>query len=241
MEQKQIDEITNYIAKFQPGCEKYLSPLCDPKDKKVLVIGSGWGTEIAWLLSKGAKEIVGIDPAPRSQIPLDIYVEKNKLKGDYQIIKGQIEDLVKEKEKYFDLVVSHNVFEHIMDLTKVFNNIPKILSENGKVAIFTDPLYYSSVGAHLNIEPWEHLWGDLDAIKERVSNYQWHEFSNGLNKMTVSSFLKEVIDSGAIITQFFLKPDRNLDKFHLYQDKLKNIPPADLTIEGISIELYYSS
>lgn len=241
MEEKRIVEIVNYISSFQQGCENSLSPLCQPKNKKILVIGSGWGTEIAWLLSKGAKEVIGVDPAPRSQIPLDRYVEKNNLKGNYQIIKGQLEDIINNKGRYFELIVSYNVFEHIMDLKKVFTDIPKVLSNDGTVAIFTDPLFYSSAGSHLNIKPWEHLWGNSDDIKEKVSKYQWHEYENGLNKMTVSSFLKEIIDSGAIISQFYLRPDRNISKYHLYRDKIKNISPVDLTTEGISVEFFFKS
>lgn len=62
--------------------------------------------------------------------------------------------------------------------------------------------------------------------------------------MTTSSFLKEVIDSGAIVSQFYLKPDRNLSKYPLYKSKLEKttkLSPFDATIEGISIEFFYVS
>lgn len=244
MDDKRIEEIVKHISIFQNGCEKFLSPLCNPTNKKVLVIGSGWGTEIAWLLSKKPQEIIGIDPAPRSEIPLKKYLEIHNLKGKYEIIEGTTEDIIKDKEHYFDLILSHNVFEHIMDLKAVFEHIPKLLSTTGRVAIFTDPLYYSSCGAHMNIKPWEHLWGDLDSIKEKVPAYQWSDYEHGLNKMTVSSFLKEVNDSGAIISQFYLKPDRNINEYPLYKEKLKDISgisPFDLTTEGISIEFFYNA
>ena len=243
MDKKRIDDIIDYISLFQNGCETYLSPLCDPENKKVLVIGSGWGTEVAWLIGKNAKDIVGIDPAPRSDIPLKQYLEKHGLAGTFEIIKGTTEDILKSKEHYFDLIVSHNVFEHIMDLKTVFEHIPKLLSKKGRVAIFTDPLFYSSYGSHMHIEPWEHLWGDLESIKEKVPPDQWHNYNNGLNRMTVSSFLKEVQDSGAIVSQFYLKPDKNLSKYPLYKDmldKITGISPMDFTIEGISIEFFYN-
>lgn len=244
MDEKRIIEIVDHISIFQKGCEKFLSPLCNPTNKKVLVIGSGWGTEIAWLLGKKPSEIVGIDPAPRSEIPLKRYLNHNNLTSNYEIIRGTTEDILSNKEHYFDLILSHNVFEHIMDLKSIFTDIPKLLSPSGRVAIFTDPLYYSSCGAHMNIEPWEHLWGDLSSIRKRVPPYQWHDFENGLNKMTVSTFLKEVKDSGAIVSQFYLRPDRNISKYPIYEEKLMNITdisPFDLTIEGISIEFFYKT
>lgn len=242
MDNERLVEVVKYIDQFQSSCDEFLSPLCNPINKKVLVIGSGWGTEVAWLIKQGAKEIVGIDPAPRPTNPLDRYITEKELKGTYSIIRGTIEDITEEHTGYFDLIISHNVFEHIMDLEKTFKIIPKLLDKSGQVAIFTAPLFFSSCGSHLDIRPWEHLWGDLDNIRSRVPPFKWHDYTTGMNKMTFTSFLENVVKSGAIVKKLSTRPDRNIRELPQYLDKIllkNNISLFDLTVEGISISFYY--
>ncbi|CAA6816231.1 MAG: Unknown protein [uncultured Sulfurovum sp.] len=242
MDDKRLAEVVKHIDQFQESCDEFLSPLCNPCNKKVLIIGSGWGTEVAWLLKQGAKEIVGIDPAPRPTNPLNKYIAEKNLQGTYKITRGTVDDITEEYSEHFDLIISHNVFEHIMNLEETFKAIPKLLNKKGRVAIFTAPLFFSSCGSHLNIKPWEHLWGNLDDIKSKVPPFKWSDYTTGMNKMTLTSFLECVINSGAIVTKLYTRPDRNIQEFPKYIDKilLKNkISLFDLTVEGISIEFFY--
>ena len=78
---------------------------------------------------------------------------------------GEHVDSLKDK---FDLVLSNNVFEHVSDIQRTLSACARVTRHNGRIAIFTDPLYYSSVGSHLSLEPWEHLWGDGNTIRERL-------------------------------------------------------------------------
>ena len=240
MDRERINYIKKYIQRFQAGCNTYLSPLCDPSNKYVFVIGSGWGTEIFWALSNGAKEVVGIDPSHRSTEPLDELIQENfRKKVHYETYQGILEEYVACEKRRFDLILSHNVFEHIEDVLSTLRAIPEILKDNGRLAIFTDPLFFSSVGSHLNIEPWEHLWGDLESKKDAFAGYEWHQYQT-LNRMTTSDFVGYLKGSKAIALQFFLKPDRNLKNFQLYRERIAQKCDAsilDLTTEGISAEI----
>ena len=243
MERDRINHLKQYIQQFQAGCNAYLAPLCDPRNKRVFVIGSGWGTEIYWALSKGAKAVVGIDPAPRSTEALDEVIQESfRKKMHYETYQGILEEYVVDEKRKYDLILSHNVFEHIEDVLSTLRVVPKILKDNGRLAIFTDPLFFSSAGSHLNIEPWEHLWGDLEAKKDTFPGYQWHGYK-ALNRMTASDFIGYIKESDGMALQFFLKPDRNLNKFQHYRERIAKKCDAsilDLTTEGISVEIAWN-
>jgi SAM-dependent methyltransferase len=64
----------------------------------------------------------------------------------------------------FDLVASHSVFEHVMDVDRVVHEVWRVLRPGGLAFISIDPMYYASWGSHGRypddsgpLPPWEHL------------------------------------------------------------------------------------
>ena len=109
-------------------------------------------------------------------------------------------------------MLSNNVFEHVADLACAPARLRASWSRPmAGVAIFTDPLYYSSSGAHLPLAPWEHLWGAPQRLRNRLlagvdlpaghaleslelRDYLDREIS--LNRMRLADFLEAVRASG---------------------------------------------
>jgi len=242
METKNIHDIRDYIIKFQGHCDRYLSQICNPNQKSILIVGSGWGTEILWCLRNNANCVLGLDIAKRDLRPLQSAIELLGIKNsiNYSTIQKSITDALDIEQK-FDLVLSNNVFEHISDIKRALFVCSQLIKPTeGRIAIFTDPLYYSSCGSHLPIEPWAHLYESEDLIKSKVNKSQWYEYQNGLNKMTVSDFLKAITENNLIIHKFEALLDRNFEISKKYLSKInlgENISKTDLFVEGIMCEL----
>src|SRR6202035_4029148 len=158
----------------------------------------------------------------------------------------------------FDLILSNNVFEHLPALPRAMAVCARLVEpDSGRIAIFTNPLYYSSSGSHLPVEPWEHLWQEPAVLREKLlasdlgekhplreldlPDYLHREIS--LNRMRLGDFLEAVRGSGLAILNLGLMRDRNLAGLPAYRQRLAtaessaDLAVADLTIEGIYVEL----
>ncbi|BDZ69406.1 glycosyltransferase family protein [Methanobacterium ferruginis] len=247
--QKVYDQ-TKYITKFQPHCEKYLSPICDPKNKSILVIGAGYGTEMLWCIKNGAKEVIGIDLIDSNTSAIKIALEQMEIHTDcrYEILKMSVEEIEKIGRK-FDIVLSNNVFEHLPDINKAFDACKKMIDPyEGRIAIFTDPLYYSSMGAHLPLtKPWEHLWNSEISIKVSDDYLRKHYYKStedyyrdydSLNYMKFFDFIKSIERNNLVILQLNIIPDRNLGEMRDYLNEINEEESVtNLALEGMSIEL----
>lgn len=241
MSTERLEALTSHILRFQPHLDKHLGRFVNPKGKRVLVVGSGWGTEIFWALAKGATYVVGLDPAPRPPEPLLACLRDTHPEADqrFQILQATTDTVADVGD--FDLVISNNTFEHVFDLSKALSSTRSLLAGKGaRLAIFTDPLFFSSHGSHLPIGPWEHLTERQEALKARVQPYLWSEYCRGLNGMTITTFLEAVREAGLIIESLYIVPDRALQTFPTVQ---KHIPPGlkpmDLCLEGIGCLLAF--
>jgi ubiquinone/menaquinone biosynthesis C-methylase UbiE len=233
------------ILGFQGHCRRYLSPLLNPNGKSILVLGSGWGTEMLWCAEGGAAEVVGIDPAQRS---LDALKEVMRERGihDPPPVEYHRIDSLRVPEvlgKRFDVVLSNNVFEHIGDIEGTLRSLRETLRSGGRIAIFSAPLYFSSAGSHMRVlEPWQHLWAEPGDMRKLLSEEQRKYMKQSLNKMTVQVFLDGVRNAGLVALQLTLYPDRNVQKIDDYLLKIRerfDIAPFDLTVEGIGCELCF--
>jgi SAM-dependent methyltransferase len=255
------EERLGFILAAQEHCDHFLTPLADPAGKSVLVVGAGAGTEMLWCLRHGAREVLGLDVAPQSPAALAAAVARLGLGGSeekdgprFSILKMGIEE-ADSLGRRFDLVLSNNVFEHIPRLDRAFEVCAGLVEPyRGRVAIFTDPLYYSSAGSHLPVAPWEHLWGEPERVRERLlsselagvgpghplrrldfGTYLQDEIS--LNRMRLGDFLEGIRKAGLAILNLHLVRDRHLTDLFQYRDRLPGLSEADLTIEGIAAEL----
>ena len=238
MDRDRIDQLKGHILKYQAHCDRWLSRLCDPAGKNVLVVGSGWGTEVLWALRHGASKVTGVDPADRSSEPLaevinETFQEYSKL--DWEIKKTTTLEL--KSEDRFDLIVSNNVFEHIDGLKVTFRSLrPLLSSPKGRIAIFTDPLFYSSNGSHLPVKEWQHLYDCETRLAESVPAWKWREYMFMLNRMTITDFLQAARESEIILLDLFIIKDRNLDRINEYLPRIRHRSfPLDLALEGIGV------
>jgi ubiquinone/menaquinone biosynthesis C-methylase UbiE len=233
------------ILQFQGHCRRYLAPLLNPCGKSILVLGSGWGTEMLWCAEAGATEVVGIDPAPRGidalkEVMRERAVHDPPIVEYYRINSSRVPQAVGRR---FDAVLSNNVFEHIDDIEGTLRSLREILLPGGRIAIFSAPLYYSSAGSHLRaLEPWQHLWAGPSQLETLLSEEQWKYMNRSLNRMTVERFLNAVQQAGLMALQLRLYPDRNLKRIGAYLPKIRDlvdIYPFDLSVEGIGCELCF--
>jgi SAM-dependent methyltransferase len=251
------DERLSFILEAQRHCDHFLTPIADPAGKSVLVVGCGAGTEMLWCLRRGAREVVGIDKAPQSAAALAAALRHLDLRpqGRWSMHRMAAEE-AERLGRSFDLVLSNNVFEHLEALASAFGACARLVAPgSGRVAVFTDPLFFSSAGSHLPVRPWEHLWGREPEVRRRLlaeglgphhplsrmtlERYMGQEIT--LNRMRLVDFLAAVVSSGLVLLNLRLVRDRNLDQLGLYLERVRaaagDLSPADLAIEGIAAEL----
>lgn len=140
----------------------------------------------------------------------------------------------------FDAIISNNVFEHIFDIVGTLEECRRFMPDkNNRLHIFTDPLFYSSVGSHLPIDPWEHLRIDEDEMKQKLPpDANWDQYKNGLNRMTITSFLDSVRRAGMAVEHLSVVPDRNRELYLNFNRDMR-VAPMDALLEGISCTLAF--
>lgn len=238
MDATRLKSLRDYVIKHLGHMNSYMGPMVDPRGKRILVIGSGWGVETYWCLKNGAIKVIGVDPGERPTDPLNSALrDLNPVLLDrfchYQCTLDEL------PFHEIDDIISNNVFEHIFDLRGTFTECRRFMNRRGqRLHIFTDPLYYSSVGAHLPISPWRHLLTDQETLKSELpAGANWEQFTSGLNKMTLISFLQAVRDSGLYLEKLSVYPDRNRSKFVTYAPP--GVLPLDGMLEGLACTLAF--
>lgn len=256
MERHSEAQRLHFILAGQQHADCYLTPLADPAGKSVLVLGAGAGTDVLWALRHGAREVVGLDVL--EQDPSAFRAAASQLGLDAGRVAFRCLDLTEAARlgRRFDLVLSNNVFEHVADLPGAFAACAEVVEPGrGRVAIFSAPLFYSSNGSHLPTDPWEHLWGDPAAAREKLlasgllpphhalevldlTEYLDREIC--LNRARLADYLEAIRKSGLTFLHLSVLPDRRLSELPLYIEKIRRanrLDVADLTIEGFAFEL----
>ena len=255
------DERLRYIQSAQAHCDRFLAPIADPRDKSVVVVGCGAGTEMLWALRHGAREVVGLDVVPQSPVALTAAAAEAGLDTSrFRILQLAAEDAAALGRR-FDLVLSNNVFEHLPDLVGAFHACAALVAPwHGRVAVFTDPLYFSSAGSHLPIQPWEHLWAEPAALRSRLlpdlpPRHPLHELELAaylddeitLNRMRLVDFVDAARQSGLAFLNLQLIVDRALATLPARRAAIAARwsaevgATADLALEGIAAELLLPS
>lgn len=245
-----------FILDGQQHCDHFLTPLADPAGKSVLVLGSGSGTEMLYCLRLGAREVVGIDISEQTPAALIGAAESLGLdvRGRFSMHRLPIEK-APTLERQFELILSNNVLEHVSDITNALRVCARMVKPGGgRVAIFTDPLYYSSLGSHLPVQPWEHLWGEPEKTRAAclaalpgnhahhalqlmtLKEYLFEEIT--LNRMTIRDLVDAVVKSGLQILNMRLVRDRHTSLIPQYRERIKDVSATDLSIEGVGLELF---
>jgi SAM-dependent methyltransferase len=239
---KMLREVTAYIQKWDEHLEIYFGGKFSLEGKRLLVVGSGWGTEVLWALKQGAAYVAGIDPRPPERAFVEAALAEHglaHLAERFSLHQGTAPSMAEIGT--FDLVLSNNTFEHIDCLSATLAALARFLPDKGgRIFIFADPLFHSSVGHHLPIGPWEHLSQTQDSIRARVTPNQWREYRGGLNGMTITSFLDAVREAGLILLDLGIRPDPHVGRFPELRDALPpGLKPMDLCLSGVSCTLAF--
>ena len=241
VEEKMLREVTAYIQQWDEHLDTWFGKV-ELAGKRVLVVGSGWGSEIIWALKRGVAHVTGLDPRSDERAFVEQALAEqglSRLADRFTLIAGTaptVSDL-----DGFDLILSNNVFEHVEGLATNLAALGRFLPEKGgRIHIFADPLFYASKGHHLPIGAWQHLTETQASIRERVNPRQWREYRGGLNGMTITGFLEAVREAGLILLDLGIRPDPDIET---YVATAKQFPPGlkpmDLCLSGVSCTLAF--
>lgn len=135
----------------------------DFTDKEILDFGSGVGTMGIYLTKMNPKHITGIEIEPEFAQFSKYNLEKNhsNLKDKISYLCKNIDEL---EDNFFDVIISKDVLEHVIDLETVINKLANKLKPNGQMILGWGPLWYSPFGDHglskklIGFKmPWAHL------------------------------------------------------------------------------------
>lgn len=150
MQQRQINR-RQYFKELAHSSQKYYLPYIVQFKKllenmRVLEIGCGDGGNLVPFAERGC-DVLGVDMSPsRIEVAKECFAELG-LKGDFlasDIFK------VKELEYQFDLILCHDVLEHIDDKQTFIANLKKYVKPGG-VVFMSFPAWQMPFGGHQQI------------------------------------------------------------------------------------------
>lgn len=119
------------------------------KDKRILDFGCGRGGESCFFgVKTGAKEVIGVDIDINSLIFANKFAKKKDVSTKVIFKKSQPTVLPFDSNS-FDVIVSSNTMEHVLNPFKVLKECKRVLKPNGFFCASFAPLYYSKRGAHV--------------------------------------------------------------------------------------------
>lgn len=202
-------------------------PRCPRLDgKAVLEIGAGEGHRCLEMADHGAARVVGVDPfetpvlAARAKLATLPPIFRERV----EFVHGTIESL---GDQTFDVVVSENALEHVMDVPGLLAEIRRRLRPGGRAYIGFGPLYHAPDGDHGWLRaalparrffpwPWGHLLLRRYALR-RLSRqhgrpltapHDWPYLN--LNELDRGDYLRMFKDSGLRIEQLHTNSVRSL-------------------------------
>lgn len=239
---KHISEITAYIQGWDSHLDIYFADRVDVKGKRVLLIGSGWGTEVLWCLRRGAAHVVGLDPRSSDRSFVERALEErgeSSLASRFDLHAATTLSVAAIGE--FDLILTNNTLEHVFGLSANLAAMAKFIPARGaRIYVLAGPFFLSSTGHHMPVEPWDHLRLSQADLRAKVSPRQWKEYRDGLNGMTLTSFLEAVREAGLLITALEVLTDPNIAMLPAtIADIPSAIKPMDLACQGVKCTLAF--
>lgn len=189
----------------------------------VLDVGCGLGSLCVDMAAGGAARVVGLDTETKL-----IEFAKQYAAETYPQYKGVLEfydhDLKHSKDGLFDVVVSKDSFEHIMDLDGMLREMAARLKPGGRIYAGFGPLYNSPFGHHGRVAtflpwrkfPWAHLVEREEKIVARLNKIRSQggkvfTYSDapitsirdlGLSMYSLADYRRMIYGSGLKVTRF---------------------------------------
>ncbi len=170
----------------------------------ILDVGCGHGGLVMDMAGAGAERVVGLDLNSRLIDFAKTYLDSNRpeLRDRVAFYCLDLKDYPAER---FDIIVSKDSFEHIIDLQGMLAAMRRHLRPGGRVYAGFGPLYHSPFGDHDAVRPpapipWVHLaLGDRRLLarvnrrrREKVTSIQ----ELGLNQLALSDYRRLFAESG---------------------------------------------
>jgi ubiquinone/menaquinone biosynthesis C-methylase UbiE len=197
-------------------------------DTTVLEIGCGWGSLSVEMALEGSVKVIGLDINSK----LIKFADEN-LQINYSHLKNIVEFKDIEIKEYFgelfDIIISKDSFEHIIELEATLVEMKRRLKAGGRLYAGFGPLYQSPYGDHdrrlVGFRPWGFLgkalakipWGHLVMEPLIIKMQGKHLGKNinsiyelGLNKISVSDFREMITRSGFNVVAFRVNQSSNV-------------------------------
>lgn len=170
---------------------------------------------------------------------LDIYDFKQEY-ADIDFLLSQDQRSIPLKNNYVDLIVSHSVLEHVVDLETTIKEMDRVLKVGGYALLTVSPLYWSSWGGHLytkdrvRLNEWEHLDPESEFYLEGTGNEISISLGGILNRMTMSDLLCAVGKVPWEIEKLEIKSDTT-KKLPKFLKNFYNKEPVDFHIKEFKL------
>ena len=166
----------------------------DLAGKRVLDIGCGHGALAIQAAQRGAIKVLGIDLDQERINFANANVRDNPVQG--VDVSFSTTDLTEIEAGSFDVCLSKDTFEHVIDMPSLMSQINRILADGGILITGFSPLYYSTWGDHgrarLGRVPWLHAilpeWAIKAWLRSRYGQVIDSIADLGLNRMTAPEF-----------------------------------------------------
>jgi SAM-dependent methyltransferase len=201
----------------------------DFKQKSVLDIGHGFGSNCIYMAQNGATRVVGIE------IDEHRYdFARQKLATEYKELSNIVEFRIADDtfNEQFDIVVSKDSFEHYANPEDFITVMKQHMNKDGIIAIGFSPLWKAPYGGHITYMtklPWAHLLFPESVIMQERKRFRledearsFEEMKGGLNKMTLKRYLNIIKNSGLDIEYIKINAHKNKKVFVL--NILRRIP-----------------
>ena len=178
-------------------------------DKTVLDFGCAAGIESVDMAQHGVGQVIGLDIRETA-------LEKARVLAKKAGVENRCFFTTRCDSKV-DVVVSLDAFEHFSDPLAMLSVMRSLLKDDGYVLACFGPTWYHPLGGHgFSIFPWAHLLF-TESVQMRwyredsgIAAYRFGEVAGGLNKLTVSRFIKIVSQSDFTLENFEPVPIRKL-------------------------------
>ncbi len=145
----------------------------DFKDKTILDFGCGHGALTLHAAKFKPKKIIGID-LEKNYIDFANENLNNNFREYKDIVEFKLLDINNwEENNKFDIIISKETFEHVIDLEVVLESMYNLLKKDGRIYSGFGPLYNFFNGDHgrtYSMLPWFHLILPKAFIVNRVNN-----------------------------------------------------------------------
>lgn len=207
-----LQEDFEYFQKGKAENAKFWRRLFGKPDlsgKSVLDLGCGHGSLCVELALSGAKKVVGLDLDSRRIQFARENVRLNYPELSHRMTFHEIPLVEYDVGRQFDMLVSKDSFEHILDIGLTLQEMKKRLKTGGKVYIGFGPLYNSPFGDHRRthaIIPWGHVLLPESFLLKRTAKKLGKPIHTvqelGLNKLALQQYKQIFTESGFFIAYF---------------------------------------